>query len=198
MSSEEVSIFAVIVKTSYEFFKNTSLNGFILLYRNRNSKLLIYLWSLVLVAVISFSVYVLLTLWENFTRNPFLITLESDEFKIWETPFPAVGICSVNKLSAKAAREYAKVLFHKSRGAVPENKILENIIYFAALVDTKAFDPVEALEFQNFLDKYDSLNNDDYFDIKKAMHMVSIFCYYLYFEKASSSFIEFSEALNPE
>lgn len=126
-----------------------------------------------LVAVISFSAFVLLSLWNNFTRNPFLTTLEKDEFEIWDTSFPAVGICSVNKLSAKAAIEYSKVLFNKSHGALPENKILENIRYFAALLDTKAFDPDEALEVQNFMDKYDSLNYYDYFDVKKAMHLVS-------------------------
>lgn len=177
MSSQHLSVFAAVVKTSYDFFNYTSLNGFKLLYINRNLKVQSLLWSLILATVISFSIYVLLSIWDSFVRNPTLTTLENVEFKIWNTPFPAIGICSVNKLSAKAAIEYSKVLFEKSQGVIPQNTILEYIRHFAALFDSNAFDEDEALEVQNFLDKYDSPNYYDYFNVGKAMDKVSIFFY---------------------
>lgn len=175
MSSQHLSVYAAVVKTSYEFYNNTSLNGFKLLYANRNFKLLNSLWSLVLVTVISFSVYVCISLWDSFMRNPTIITLENEDFKIWNTPFPAIGICSVNKLSAKSAIEYSKVLFEKSQGALSETEILNNIRYFAGLFDSNAFDADEAMEIQNFMDKYDSPNYYDFFNVEKAMYLVSLF-----------------------
>lgn len=69
------------------------------------------LWYLIQLCAVTAAVYIFLHAWQNFTAKPTFTTLQSVKHPIWEVPFPAVSICSVNKISRKAAWEYAEELF---------------------------------------------------------------------------------------
>lgn len=57
------------------------------------------------------AVYIFLHAWQNFARQPTFTTLHSVKHPIWRVPFPAVSVCSANKISRKAARLYAEELY---------------------------------------------------------------------------------------
>lgn len=48
--------------------------------------------------------------WARFTDNPTITTLESQHYSVFGLDFPAVGICSNNKISRARAEEYADFL----------------------------------------------------------------------------------------
>lgn len=57
---------------------------------------------------VSATVFIFWHAWQNFTNQPTFTTLQSVKYPIWRVPFPAVSVCSVNKISRKAARAYAE------------------------------------------------------------------------------------------
>lgn len=48
--------------------------------------------------------------WGRFTDNPTITTLESQHYSVLDIPFPAVAICSNNKISKNAADQYTQYL----------------------------------------------------------------------------------------
>lgn len=48
--------------------------------------------------------------WGRFTDNPTITTLESQQYSVLDIPFPAVAVCSNNKISKSAADQYAQYL----------------------------------------------------------------------------------------
>lgn len=51
--------------------------------------------------------YILFFALDGFVSKPTFTSLESVDHPIWEIPFPATAVCSVNKISKKAAMNYA-------------------------------------------------------------------------------------------
>lgn len=68
------------------------------------------LWYLALSIALASAVYIFLTALEGFSSKPAFTALKSVKHPIWKVPFPAVAICSVNKISKRAARDYAEYL----------------------------------------------------------------------------------------
>jgi hypothetical protein len=48
--------------------------------------------------------------WNDFTSQPTFTTLESQTYSVTQLDFPGVSVCNINKISKKAAVEYAKTL----------------------------------------------------------------------------------------
>lgn len=67
-------------------------------------------WFVVVVVSLIFAVYITLLGWAEFNDNPTFTTLYSQKYPIWEVDFPGVTLCSINRLSRKAANEYAEKL----------------------------------------------------------------------------------------
>ncbi|GLH12675.1 Uncharacterized protein GBIM_17382, partial [Gryllus bimaculatus] len=61
-------------------------------------------WALVLAVGAGLALYLVLVAWERYERSPMLIAVETSQYPIWNTPFPAVTICSLNKVELSAAR----------------------------------------------------------------------------------------------
>lgn len=55
-------------------------------------------------------IYFTLTIWGDFTANPLVTTLHDTIYPIENIPFPAVTVCSNNRISRRAAEEFAKEL----------------------------------------------------------------------------------------
>lgn len=68
------------------------------------------LWYFALSIASASAVYIFLTALGEFSSNPAFTALKSVKHPIYEVPFPAVAVCNVNKISKKAAREYAEYL----------------------------------------------------------------------------------------
>lgn len=55
-------------------------------------------------------IFFTLTIWDSFTANPLVTTLHDTIYPIKNIPFPAVSICSNNRISRKEAETFAKEL----------------------------------------------------------------------------------------
>lgn len=55
-------------------------------------------------------IYVAITAYNDFTTNPLVTTLHDTIYPIKEIPFPAVSLCSNNRISKRAAVEFANEL----------------------------------------------------------------------------------------
>lgn len=68
------------------------------------------LWYFALSIALVLAVYIFLTALDEFSSKPAFTALKSVKHPIWKVPFPAVAICSVNKISKRGARDYAEYL----------------------------------------------------------------------------------------
>lgn len=65
------------------------------------------MWMVVNLTMIVVSIYIVVFAWNRFTENPTITTLESQHYSIYDLNFPAVGVCSNNKISRAYAENYA-------------------------------------------------------------------------------------------
>lgn len=136
-SPKDFLIAKLFVLTIRQFFDSTSLHGFKYLikhglstFEKYNGKVfyscccfsfaLIFtefitpfsrlFWYVVQLCAIGAAGYIFFFALDGFVSKPTFTSLESVDHPIWEIPFPAVSVCSVNKISRKAAYEYAVTL----------------------------------------------------------------------------------------
>lgn len=64
-------------------------------------------WLICIVLGIAFATYVCTTILLMFQRDPTVTTLDPQEYSVYNVPFPAVAVCSNNKFSHQAIRNYA-------------------------------------------------------------------------------------------
>lgn len=55
-------------------------------------------------------IYVAITAYNDFTTNPLVTTLHDTVYPIKNIPFPAVTVCPNNRISKKAAIQFAEEL----------------------------------------------------------------------------------------
>ncbi|XP_017957460.1 sodium channel protein Nach [Drosophila navojoa] len=98
-------------KTLVEFFKKTSLNGFGLLYFIRRRPYQRLFWFLFIATGIASATFVVCTTLLQFLARPTVISLSEASFESAESlPFPALSICSANKLSRQRLEAFAEQL----------------------------------------------------------------------------------------
>ncbi|XP_073829613.1 pickpocket 27 [Musca autumnalis] len=156
-SSGSASIFYEAAKeTLVEYFQKTSLNGFGLLYYIRRRKYQRLFWFMFIVMGVSFATYVCISTMASFLAEPTVTTLDPQEHSIWEVPFPSIAVCSHNKLSRSAMRQFAQNI---SRGSLDLNFYdywLDKLKLFAGFFNTDSIDFDEAQNLQNLLDRMGS------------------------------------------
>ncbi|TMW52440.1 hypothetical protein DOY81_002455, partial [Sarcophaga bullata] len=111
--------------------------------------------------------------WDQFVRQYFALNLHDPLYPIENIPFPAISICSNNRISQQAAQTYA----HKLQQKDPRNRsveyFMERIADFNSLY--YKFERVENYErleiFQTFLDIYATEDNETYYDIIRVVKM---------------------------
>ncbi|XP_032587134.1 sodium channel protein Nach [Drosophila mojavensis] len=98
-------------KTLVEFFKKTSLNGFGLLYFIRRRPYQRIFWFLFIATGIAAATFVVCTTLLQFLARPTVTSLSEASFESVESlPFPALSICSANKLSRQRLEAFAEQL----------------------------------------------------------------------------------------
>ncbi|EDW99207.2 uncharacterized protein Dyak_GE10931 [Drosophila yakuba] len=119
-------------------------------------------------------------LWGSYTNEQEVLvtTMYHPMYPIWKVEFPAISVCSLNRISQRAAWQYA----HNLSGKDPK---LRNASYFYDQL--KAFmymyyDPSDlmdidnALRFQSFLDRFDTGEKDLFFNTRKRMRALTPNC----------------------
>lgn len=68
------------------------------------------MWFVVILIASIASIGCVLFAWDNFTITPTFTTLQDQQYPVWLVPFPAVSVCSANKISRSEAVKYANEL----------------------------------------------------------------------------------------
>lgn len=69
-----------------------------------------FVWMIFLICTVVMASYISFTSINEHVEKPTVTSLQSQRYPIWEVPFPAVCICTINRISKRAARGYAQEL----------------------------------------------------------------------------------------
>ncbi|XP_037032500.1 sodium channel protein Nach-like [Bradysia coprophila] len=159
-----------------QFFENTTLHGYKYLVDPKRDNFLERLaWFVVVVVALVFAVYITLLGWADFNENPTFTTLYSQKYPIWEVDFPGVTICSINRISRKAAIRYAEMLVSKDP-QINISWVLDNIRNLGALTDYTNIMETDFYRFQDTLDRLDPEEHVGVNNIQKTMDKLSPNC----------------------
>ncbi|KAH8288626.1 hypothetical protein KR054_006750 [Drosophila jambulina] len=136
------------------------------------------IWLLLHVATTISLVVVLSLTWENFVAQSFVTNLKDPLYPVENVPFPAVSICTNNRISRRAIVRYAEELRLNSPVIRPVEYYLERLSFFrefyvhvGVVVDTDDF-----VTFQTFLDVFGTWNNETFFDTRRIMKELTPSC----------------------
>ncbi|XP_063703779.1 sodium channel protein Nach-like [Culicoides brevitarsis] len=99
---------------TYELCMKYSIHGYKNLVEAKRMSLEKFIWFVVHVVAASVSLWIVWSTWTEFTDNPTITTLESQNYPIGKKAFPAVALCNINRISKSRARQYAIQLAQKS------------------------------------------------------------------------------------
>ncbi|XP_045784688.1 sodium channel protein Nach-like isoform X2 [Maniola jurtina] len=99
-----------------EFCKRTDLHGFKYITMEGLSVAERSVWAVTVVISIICAIFLVVTAYRWYARNPIVTVVETTQGVIWDIPFPAVTICDLNIVSRKAARKFSLEL-----PSLPEN-----------------------------------------------------------------------------
>ncbi|XP_016998382.2 pickpocket protein 28 [Drosophila takahashii] len=119
-------------------------------------------------------------LWGTYTneQEALVTTMYHPMYPIWKVEFPAISVCSLNRISQRAAWQYA----HKLSGKDPKQRNASHFYEQLKAFMYMYYDPSDlvdidnALRFQSFLDKFDTGEEDLFFNTRKRMHILTPNC----------------------
>lgn len=97
-------------KSLKEFFAKTSVHAYHYLVEPNRLAVEKAMWIILHMTLSVTAVYLVLYAWSRFTDNPTITTLESQHHSVFNLDYPAVAICSNNKISRTYAENYADFL----------------------------------------------------------------------------------------
>lgn len=69
-----------------------------------NKLLSLIIWSSACVMGAVFAIVLMGLVWDRFQTTPTITTVETNNYPIWNVPFPAITICNINKVYAPATK----------------------------------------------------------------------------------------------
>lgn len=69
-----------------------------------------WLWACAVVAATIASLFFVVGTWKSYTESPPVTLLENPQLSTWNIPFPAITVCSVNRISKMAALKLAETM----------------------------------------------------------------------------------------
>lgn len=97
-------------KSIKEFLSKTAVHSYHYLVEPNRHAAEKTMWIILHMTMSVSAIYIVLFAWSRFTDNPTITTLESQQYSIFGLDFPAVAICSNNKISRIYAENYADFL----------------------------------------------------------------------------------------
>lgn len=68
------------------------------------------IWSSATVMGAVFAIVLMGLVWDRFQTTPTITTVETNNYPIWNVPFPAITICNINKVYAPATKNITEKL----------------------------------------------------------------------------------------
>lgn len=112
-----------LAQTTMDFCRETTLHGIKHVVvdiqqlgssysrQKRISKLLsLIIWISACVMGAVFAIVLMGLIWDRFQTTPTITTVETNNYPIWNVPFPAVTICNINKVYAPATKNITEKL----------------------------------------------------------------------------------------
>lgn len=100
-------ILIVIAKTFYEFAEVTKVNGMFYLRKHSTRGWLRFLWSCIMIGLLSFAATLIYLLYRRYLDSPTRVTIAAPK-PIISIPFPAVTICHPQNVMEYKSKEFVK------------------------------------------------------------------------------------------
>ncbi|XP_022223565.2 acid-sensing ion channel 5 [Drosophila obscura] len=114
----------------------------------------------------------------NEIEEALVTTMYHPLYPIWKVQFPAISVCSFNRISERAVWRYAQELSikdPKQRGvSVWYEQLKDFLPSFYIPHETRDID--RAMRFQSFLDRFDVEANELFFNTRRRMHLLTPNC----------------------
>ncbi|KFB51117.1 AGAP006703-PA-like protein [Anopheles sinensis] len=138
------------LQTFWVFCENSSLHGLRYIGRSnatRANLLLRFVWSLVALVSLGFTLMLASSAWDQFRSNPTLTTIETTTYPVSLIPFPSVTLCNINKINSAKAMEMSQMLINLG---MAENDTIDLIASLQRLNDYRPIDE-RMLQMELFL-----------------------------------------------
>uniref|UniRef100_A0A1B0G526 Sodium channel protein Nach n=1 Tax=Glossina morsitans morsitans TaxID=37546 RepID=A0A1B0G526_GLOMM len=161
-----------------DLFSNISLHGYNKLF---DSELLLYeklIWLCLHITTFVVMIIILSFTWDYFVAQYFAINLHDPLYPVENIAFPAISICSNNRISYQAAENYAIELSQKDVFNNSKEYFMARITYFSSLYSKygRVNNIEELSNFQMFLDNYGIWDNDTFYNVLRTMHLLTPKC----------------------
>ncbi|XP_055311194.1 sodium channel protein Nach-like isoform X2 [Sitodiplosis mosellana] len=114
--------------------------------RKRINKLLsLIIWSSACVMGAVFAIVLMGLVWDRFQTTPTITTVETNNYPIWNVPFPAITICNINKVYAPATKNITDKLIEKG---LKKESIIEFLENLAKLITPEYIDALYLKTYQ--------------------------------------------------
>ncbi|CAD6993459.1 unnamed protein product [Ceratitis capitata] len=136
------------------------------------------IWLAVHVTTMIALVMILALIWEQFVAQYIVINLYNPLYPIESVAFPSISICSNNRISYEAALAHAKELSRKDPRQRDPEYFLEHLKFFINLYQRNDLEVSGETysNFQEFLDIYDTSENETFYNTRKVAELLSPSC----------------------
>ncbi|KAJ3653948.1 hypothetical protein Zmor_013169 [Zophobas morio] len=169
MPRRKLSLWDMLKYEAKQFCLNTALHGYRFIVLPKRILLERVFWVIVVLISLSSALALLFIAWFSFQDNPTILVTDSTHYPIWNYPFPAVTICSFNKLSKKRTLALAKEL-DNPYGISAEDLALDLRLLFQLI-----FNNNENIPLRNYTRLQDILDMND-LSIEKVMDKIAPKC----------------------
>ncbi|XP_053663720.1 sodium channel protein Nach-like [Anopheles marshallii] len=129
-----------VVETFWIFCENSSLHGLRYIGPNkaiRGNILLRFVWSVIAMVSLGFTLLLANSAWDQFRSNPTLTTIETTSYPVSLIAFPSVTLCNINKIHSSKAVELGKQLMELG---IPLNDTTDVLYSLPRLNDYRPID----------------------------------------------------------
>ncbi|KAF7391294.1 hypothetical protein HZH66_009774 [Vespula vulgaris] len=126
-SSLRYHIFKTFVKYVSLYCEQSTLVGYKYLTEPRRTWIERIIWIAVHLTTICILVYFVIDAYTAFTTLPMVTSVESDHYPTNQITFPAIAICSINRISRRSAMKMAMKVYRSNVTKLSSDEILELI-----------------------------------------------------------------------
>ncbi|XP_073817261.1 pickpocket 22 [Musca autumnalis] len=165
-------------KDMTDLFRNISLHAYNKFVDSGLLSCEKFIWLSVHVTILCFMSIALTYTWDQFVLQHFSINLHDPSYPVQSVPFPAISICSNNRISRKAAMEYAHELSKLDPANHSLDYYMKSISYFNSFYykHDRVDEHTDFREFQKFLDHFGTADNETFYNVLKVMRRLTPKC----------------------